>query len=79
MSHMKDIEVPHTFEMAEGSHPFEADTSTTIEVTPKIVIEAPIPHMATKAPTTSNMDVTPPFETNVTAPALTYSFVDVTP
>lgn len=76
---MTDTEVPHTFEMVEGSHPFEADTSTTIEVTPEIVNETPIPHMATKAPTTSNMDVTRPIETSVTTPALTYSFVDVTP
>ncbi|CAI8603319.1 unnamed protein product [Vicia faba] len=50
--------------MVEVPHPFEAKTTTTTEVTPRIVVEVPTLYMATKAPTTDDMEVTTRVETN---------------
>lgn len=55
-------EVPHPSKTIEVPHPSETKALTTTVVTPQT---------PTKAPATGNMDVTPPIETKVIAPAST--------
>lgn len=77
VAHSTEIQVPQTSEMEKVPHSSEAERENTIQVTLEIVIKAPISHMdievhtpytTTKAPSTDDMTITPPVETNVTAP-----------
>ncbi|CAI8601693.1 unnamed protein product [Vicia faba] len=63
--YLAETDVPHNSEMEEVPRPSEAEAPTTIEVTLEIVIDSPTPHTTTGVPTTGDMEVTPPVETNV--------------